>query len=70
MQPPLLALSAILAFTYGAFGSSLYEGAPPYIVGTLFKASSIIILGAIALMARSRLLAGALFYGARLESGS
>ena len=29
----LLALSAILAIAYGAFGSSLYEGAPPYVVG-------------------------------------
>jgi uncharacterized membrane protein YhhN len=44
----LLALSAILAIAYGAFGSSLYEGAPPYIIGTLFKASSIVMLVLIA----------------------
>lgn len=43
-----LALSAILAVAYGAFSSSLYEGAPPYVVGTIFKASSIVILALIA----------------------
>jgi uncharacterized membrane protein YhhN len=59
-----LALSAILAIAYGAFGSSLYEGAPPFIVGTIFKASSIIVLGLIALLARSPLLAAGLFFGA------
>jgi uncharacterized membrane protein YhhN len=56
--------SAVIALAYGAFGSSLYEGAPPYVVGTIFKASSIIILGIIALMARSRLLAAGLLFGA------
>ncbi len=60
----LLALSAILAIAYGAYGSSLYEGAPPYIVGTIFKASSIVVLAAIALMARSRLLGIGLLFGA------
>jgi uncharacterized membrane protein YhhN len=60
----LLALSAILAIAYGAFGSSLYEGAPPFIVGTIFKASSIVILGLVALFARSRLLAAGLLFGA------
>ena len=60
----LLALSAILAITYGAYGSSLYTGEPPYIVGTIFKASSIVILGVIALIARSNLLAAGLFFGA------
>jgi uncharacterized membrane protein YhhN len=60
----LLALSAVLAIAYGAFGSSLYEGAPPHVVGTIFKASSIIILGLIALFARSRLLAAGLLFGA------
>ncbi|MBC7770557.1 MAG: lysoplasmalogenase [Phycisphaerales bacterium] len=64
MKRSLLALSAFLAIAYGAFGSSLYEGAPPFIVGTIFKASSIIILGAIALLARSRLLAAGLLFGA------
>ncbi|MBL8545678.1 MAG: lysoplasmalogenase [Hyphomonadaceae bacterium] len=49
LRAALLALSAILAVAYGAFGSSLYDGAPPYIVGTIFKASGIIVLGAIAI---------------------
>ncbi|MGD9966932.1 MAG: lysoplasmalogenase family protein [Hyphomonadaceae bacterium] len=60
----LFALSAILAIAYGAFGSSLYEGAPPYVAGAIFKASSIVILGFIALIARSRLLAAGLLFGA------
>ncbi len=63
-QLALLALSAILAIAYGAYGSSLYEGAPPYVVGTIFKASSIIVLGIVALLARSRLLASGLLFGA------
>lgn len=45
----LLALSAILAIAYGAFGASLHEGAPPFVAATIFKASSIVILGVIAL---------------------
>jgi len=60
----LLALSAILAIAYGAYGSSLYEGDPPFVVGTIFKASSIVILGLIALLARSNLLAAGLLFGA------
>ncbi|PZO52036.1 MAG: hypothetical protein DCF16_10365 [Alphaproteobacteria bacterium] len=60
----LLALSAILAIAYGAYGSSLYEGAPPFVVGTIFKASSIILLSVIALIAGSRLLAAGLLFGA------
>lgn len=64
MKPILLALSALLAIAYGAFGSSLYEGAPPYVVGTIFKASGIVILGLIALITRSRLLAAGLLFGA------
>jgi uncharacterized membrane protein YhhN len=60
----LLALSAILAIAYGAFGSSFYEGAPPFVVGTIFKTSSIVILGAVALLARSHLLAVGLLFGA------
>lgn len=51
----LLALSAILAIAYGAFGSRLYEGEPPFVVGTIFKASSIIVLGLIALSAGGKL---------------
>lgn len=58
-----LALSAILAIAYGAFGAPFFEGAPPYVVGTIFKASGIVILGVIALLARSRLLAAGLFFG-------
>ncbi len=64
MTRALLALSAILAIAYGAFGSSLYEGAPPFVVGTIFKASSIVILGLVALFTRSRLLAAGLLFGA------
>ncbi|MDX2276708.1 MAG: lysoplasmalogenase [Hyphomonadaceae bacterium] len=64
MRLALSALSAVLAITYGALGSSLYEGAPPYVLGAAFKASSIIILSLIALMARSRLLAAGLLFGA------
>lgn len=60
----LLALSAILAIAYGAFGANLHQGAPPYVIGTIFKASSIVILGAIALFARSGLLAAGLLFGA------
>jgi uncharacterized membrane protein YhhN len=60
----LVGASAILAIAYGVFGSSFYEGAPPYVVGTIFKASSIIVLGLIALFARSRLLAVGLLFGA------
>lgn len=44
----LLALSALLAIVYGAFGSSLYESAPPYAWPALFKASSIVVLALIA----------------------
>jgi uncharacterized membrane protein YhhN len=60
----LLALSAILALAYGAFGSSLYSGEPPYVAGTIFKASSIVILVGVALIARSNLLAAGLLFGA------
>lgn len=60
---PSLILSGILALACGAYGSSLYEGAPPFIVGTIFKASSIVILGLVALLARSRLLAAGLLFG-------
>ena len=63
-QLAALAASAILAIAYGAYGSSLYTGEPPFIVGTIFKASSIVILGLVALLARSRLLAAGLFFGA------
>ena len=54
------ALSAILAIGYGLWGSMIYEGAPPFFIGAIFKASSIVILGLIALIARSRLLAAGL----------
>lgn len=64
MTKALLALSVLLAIAYGAFGSSLYEGAPPFVVGTIFKMSGIVLLGVIALRARSHLLAAGLFFGA------
>lgn len=64
MQMGALALSAILAIAYGAYGSSLYEGDPPFVVGTIFKTSSIVILGLVALLARSRLLGAGLMFGA------
>jgi len=64
MKHILLGLSAILAIAYGAFGSSLYEGEPPYVIGTIFKTSGIAVLVLIALLARSRLLAAALAFGA------
>ena len=64
MQQILLILSAILAIAYGAYGSSLYTGEPPFIVGTIFKASSIVILGLVALLTRSNLLAAGLLFGA------
>lgn len=60
----LLSLSAVLAIAYGAFGSSFYEDAPPYVVGTIFKAACIVILGVIALTTRSNLLAAGLCFGA------
>ncbi|HRP11613.1 MAG TPA: lysoplasmalogenase [Terricaulis sp.] len=59
-----LALSAILAIAYGAFGSALYESTPPYVIGALVKASGIVVLALIALLARSRLLAAGLLFGA------
>lgn len=59
-----LALSAVLALAYGAFGSGFYEGAPPYVIGAAVKASGIILLGLIALLARSLLLAAGLLFGA------
>ena len=64
LQLAALAASAILAIAYGAYGSSLYTGEPPFIVGTIFKASSIVILGLIALRVRSNLLATGLLFGA------
>lgn len=48
-QLTFLALSAVLAVAYGAYGSSLFEGAPPYVVGTIFKASGIVVLALIAI---------------------
>jgi uncharacterized membrane protein YhhN len=61
----LLALSAVLAIAYGAFGSSLYEGAPPFVIGTIFKASSIVVLALIAIWTAGASPAGT--DGGRLE---
>lgn len=60
----LLALSAMLAIAYGLSGTHFYQGEPPHVIGTIFKASSIIILALVALQARSNLLATALLFGA------
>src|SRR5690606_18258700 len=60
----LFAVSALLALAYGAFGASFYEGDPPYVAGAVFKTSGVAMLGLIALLARSRLLAAALCFGA------
>ncbi|MFT3726359.1 MAG: lysoplasmalogenase [Terricaulis sp.] len=60
----LLALSFILAVTYGIYGYDMYAGAPPYAFPAAFKASSIVILGVIALMQGPRLLTAALLFGA------
>ena len=44
----LLALSAIFAIAYGAFGSHLADGAPPHILAAVVKAFSIVLLGLVA----------------------
>jgi len=48
-QLTFLALSAVLAVAYGAYGSSLFEGAPPHVFATIFKASGIVVLALIAI---------------------
>lgn len=60
----LFAVSAVLAIGFGAAGASLSEGAPPHVWPAAFKASGIVILGLVALLARSRLLAAGLLFGA------
>lgn len=64
LQVALLAASAILATAFGLWGTMIYEGGPPFVIRAILKASSIILLGAIALFARSRLLASGLLFGA------
>lgn len=59
-----IGVSFAAALAYGVFGSSLYEGAPPHLVGAACKASSIVILGLIALFAGSRILGAGLLFGA------
>jgi uncharacterized membrane protein YhhN len=61
---PLLICSALLAIAYGAFGSAWYASGIALPLMALFKASSIILLAMIAMLARSRLLTLALFFGA------
>jgi uncharacterized membrane protein YhhN len=63
-QLAALAVSAVLATAYGLWGSMIYEGAPPFVISAVFKASSIVILGLVALFAHSRLLAAGLLFGA------
>jgi uncharacterized membrane protein YhhN len=57
-------MSAALAVAYGFYGYDMYGGAAPYMFPALFKASSIIMLGLIALMNGPRLLAAGLLFGA------
>lgn len=64
MKYAALALSALLAIAYGLFGAGLYESELPHIAPVALKASGVIILGFIALFARSRLLAAGLLFGA------
>ncbi len=59
----LLALSTVLAIAYGAFASNLYEGPPPFEASAMFKASSVVLLGVLALLSRARLLAAGLLFG-------
>jgi len=60
----LLTISAILAVAYGVYGYGIYGGAPPYVFPAAFKASSIVILAAVALLTGPRLLGVALLCGA------
>jgi uncharacterized membrane protein YhhN len=60
----LLTVSAVLAIAYGFLGYDMYGGAAPYVFPAAFKASSIVILGIVALMAGPRLLAAGLLFGA------
>ncbi len=63
-QGALLALSLLLALAYGALGPGWREtGVAPELLAAL-KASGIVVLGLIALLAHSRLLAAGLFFGA------
>lgn len=59
LQTALLAASAILAAAYGALGSGLYDGAPPYALPALFKASGIVVLALIAIWTAGTSPAGA-----------
>jgi uncharacterized membrane protein YhhN len=61
---PLLILSALLAIAYGAFGPAWYASGVALPLMALFKASSIILLAMVAMLARSRLLTLALLFGA------
>lgn len=61
----LAALSGVLAIAYGLFGDALYQSAAaPHIAPVALKASGIVVLGAIALLSGSRLLATGLLFGA------
>lgn len=60
----LLALSVALAAAYGVFGEALYASeSVPHLIPVALKTSGIALLGLIALMHRSRLLAAALLFG-------
>jgi uncharacterized membrane protein YhhN len=57
-------VSVGLATLYGILGPALVLGDPPHLLAASVKASSIVILGLVALFARSRLLAAGLLFGA------
>jgi uncharacterized membrane protein YhhN len=54
----------MLAIAYGFCGHDMCGGAPPYALPAAFKASSIVLLGVIALRGGSRLLGAGLLFGA------
>jgi uncharacterized membrane protein YhhN len=64
MRRLFLLLSAALAVAYGFYGYNMYGGAAPYAFPAAFKASSVVLLGVIALAQRSNLLAAGLLFGA------
>jgi uncharacterized membrane protein YhhN len=60
----LAALSAALASTYGCFSPGMLEFWDNSVAPAALKASGIVVLGLIALLTRSRLLAAGLLFGA------
>lgn len=60
----LLALSFLLALAYGVFAPGWYDAGVSHVALAALKCSGIVVLAAMALVQRSRLLAAALFFGA------